>query len=320
MLTAGRLRRSLIDELGLRRHGLELIEPEARLLALRPDAEPLTFWRDADRTATELRAHSAADAAAYPKFDAHVRTIAGFLGQMNATIPPRLDRPSSGDAAGALGLGRAFRALGPKPGRELTRALPMAVADFVGEWFESDAVRAALAARGTRFTAMGPWSAGTALVLLNDSAGNDGGAAGESVHARGGPTAVTDALAAAARAAGVEIRTEAAVERVITENGSVRGVRLEGGDSLWAPVVACAVDPKTVLTTWIDPVVAGPQLRWRAGNIRTPGRTARLSVTLTALPQFTRGGRPSLTLSGQILTAPGIDDLERALDASSTAS
>ena len=54
-----------------------------------------------------------------------------------------------------------------------------------------------------------------------------------------------------------------------------------------APVVACAVDPKTVLTSWIDPVVAGPQLRWRAGNIRTPGRTARLTLTLTALPEFT---------------------------------
>ena len=73
---------------------------------------------------------------------------------------------------------------------------------------------------------MGPWSAGTALVLLNDSAGNDGGAAGESVHARGGPVAVTDALAAAATAAGVEIRTGAEVERVLTRAGRVEGVRL----------------------------------------------------------------------------------------------
>ncbi len=111
-------------------HGLELVEPEVRLLALRPDAEPLTFWRTAERTAEELRAHSAADADAYPKFDAHVRTMARFLGQVNDTIPPRLDRASTGDASGALSLGRAFRALGPKPGRELTRALPMAVADL----------------------------------------------------------------------------------------------------------------------------------------------------------------------------------------------
>ena len=57
--------------------------------------------------------------------------MAGFLGKMQDTTPPRLDRASRGDAGGALGLGRAFRALGPKPGRELTRALPMAVADLV---------------------------------------------------------------------------------------------------------------------------------------------------------------------------------------------
>lgn len=315
VLTAGRLRRSLVDELELRRHGLELIEPEVRLLALRPDAEPLTFWRSAQRTATGLRDHSAADAETYPRFDAHVRTMATFLGRVNETIPPRLDRASRGDAGGALGLGRAFRGLGAKPGREITRALPMAVADLVGEWFESDAVRAALAARGTRFTAMGPWSAGTALVLLNDSAGNDGGAAGESVHARGGPTAVTDALAAAAIEAGVEIRTQAAVERVITDHGRAQGVRLEGGEQLFAPVVACAVDPKTVLTRWVDPVVAGPQLRWRAGNIRTPGRTARLTLTLTGVPEFT-GVTETAQLEGRILTAPGIDDLEQAFDAS----
>ncbi len=316
VLTAGRFQRSLIDELELRRHGLELVEPDVRLLALRPDGgEPLTFWRDTARTARDLRAHSAADADAYPKFDAHVRTIARFLGQVNDTIPPRLDRASTGDASGALGLGRAFRALGPKPGRELTRALPMAVADFVGEWFESDAVRAALGARGTRFTAMGPWSAGTALVLLNDSAGNEGGAAGESVQARGGPTAVTDALAAAALEAGVEIRTETAVARIDAEDGRTRGVRLENGDTVWAPIVACAVDPKTVLTSWIDPVVTGPQLRWRAGNIRTPGRTARLTLTLSALPEFTGVDDPS-RLAGRIVTAPGIDALERAFDAS----
>ncbi len=315
VLTAGRMRRSMIDELGLRSHGLELVDPPARLLALRPDAPPLTFWRDVDRTALELGEHSAADAAAYPKFDAHVRAMAGFLGTMQETTPPRLDRASRGDAGGALGLGRAFRALGPKPGRELTRALPMAGADLVGEWFESDAVRAALVARGTRFTAMGPWSAGTALVLLNDSAGNDGGAAGESVHARGGPVAVTEALAAAATAAGVEIRVGAEVERVLTRAGRVEGVRLSDGTEISAPVVACAVDPKTVLTRWVDPVVVGPQLRWRAGNIRTPGRTARVTLQLKSLPEFT-GVDDSARLSGRILTAPGVDDLERAFDAS----
>jgi phytoene dehydrogenase-like protein len=282
-----------------------------RLLALSADQPPLTFWGSAERTAEELRAVSTADADAYVRFDEHVRAVAGFLGRLNSSTPPRLDRPHRDGAGDAVGLGRAFRGLGTKRGRELTRALPMAVADLVGEWFESDRVRAALAARGTRFTAMGPWSAGTALVLLNDSAGNDGGAAGESVLATG----LAEALAAAATEAGVEIRTGATIEAITAPDGRVAGVTLEGGEQLWAPIVAATVDPKTVLTHWIDPVVAGPQLRWRAGNIRTPGRTARVTLELSALPEFTGVTDPA-QLSGRILTAPGIDALEQAFDAS----
>ena len=85
-----------------------------------------------------------------------------------STTPSRLASTErrGGTPAARSGWAGRFVGSGAKPGREITRALPMAVADFVGEWFESDAVRAALAARGTRFTAMGPWSAGTALVLL----------------------------------------------------------------------------------------------------------------------------------------------------------
>src|SRR4029453_11403029 len=102
--------------------------------------------------------------------------------------------------------GRSFKGLGREGSRTILRVLPMAVADLVAEAFEADAVGAALAGRGVRFGAVGPWSAGTAAMLLMDGAGNDGGAAGETVFARGGPGALADALAAAARAAGVGVR------------------------------------------------------------------------------------------------------------------
>ncbi len=127
--------------------------------------------------------------------------------------------------------------------------------------------------------------------------------------------ASTEALTAAATAAGVEIRTDSPIAGVIAPNGRVAGVTLEDGEQLWAPVVAAAVDPKTVLTRWVDPVVAGPQLRWRAGNFRTPGRTARVTLELSALPEFTGLTSPE-QLAGRILTAPGIDALEQAFDSS----
>jgi phytoene dehydrogenase-like protein len=312
--TVGRLGAAVIDDLDLRGHGLELIRPDARMVALREDGPPLTFWSDADRTADGLRAVSAADADAYPRFDAHVRELAGFVAEVQASIPPRLDRAAIGDAAAGLRLARAYRRLGARAARELTRVLPMAVADLVGEWFTDDGVRGAIAARGTLFTAMGPWSAGTALVLVADSAGNDGGAAGQTAFARGGPGALAQALVRAARAAGADVRTGAEVARVITRDGRVEGVELASGEGISASAVACAVDPKTVLTSWIDPVVAGPRLRWRAGTIRTPGATARVDLALSALPAFS-GVSDEAALSGRIVVAPGIDAVERAFDA-----
>jgi phytoene dehydrogenase-like protein len=312
--TAGRLQAGVIADLDLAGHGLELIRPDVRMAALREDAPALTFWADPERTAEGLRASAPADAEAYPGFDAYLRELAGFVAEVQASTPPRLDRAALGDAAAGLRLARAYRRLGPRAARELTRVLPMAAADLVGEWFTHDAVRAALAVRGTQFTAMGPWSAGTALVLLSDSAGNDGGAAGQTAFARGGPAALALALSRAARAAGADVRTGAEVAQVLARDGRIEGVELASGEQITAPTVACAVDPKTVLTSWLDPVLAGPRMRWRAGNIRTPGATARLDLTLTALPAFT-GVDGDESLHGRLVFAPGIDAVEQAFDA-----
>jgi phytoene dehydrogenase-like protein len=320
VLTQGRLRPSVIAELGLRDHGLELERPAVRMLALQDEADPIAFYGDAHRTAQGLAALSAKDAEAYPRYDRHVRALSGFIGRLNATTPPRLDRAGAGDLMGGLKLGKAFRDLGPHTARELTRALPMASADFVREWFEHDGVCGALAARGSLFTALGPWSAGSALVLLNDMAEGDGGAAGEAGSARAadlsGGAALAHALRAAAEAAGAEVRTQSEVVRLLVDSaGAVGGVALASGEESQAETVVCTVDPKTVLTRWLDPVTAGPQLLWRAGNIRTPGHTARVDLTLKKPPAF-RGVDDERLLAGRIVIARGIDELERAFDAS----
>jgi phytoene dehydrogenase-like protein len=205
------------------------------MVALRDHGTPLTFWADAARTAQELAAVSPEDADAYPRFDAHVRVLARFLGELADVTPPRLDAGAVGDWQAGLKLARAYRRLSARAAREFTRALPMASADFVGEWFASDAVRGALAARGSLFTAMGPWSAGTACVLLADSAGNDGGAAGQTTYARGGPLALASALEAAATAAGAEVRTGAEVSRLLVRGARVTGVALASGEEIEAP-------------------------------------------------------------------------------------
>ena len=217
--TVGRIRPSIVRELGLRAHGLSLLAPDVRVFAPQPDGRAVVLHGDLAATADGLRAWSARDAERYAGFDRLVRSIGGFIAQVNAMTPPDVKAPGVGDVLGGLRLGGRYYRLGKGDARSLLRVLPMAIADFVAESFETDALRGALAARAIHGTAMGPWSAGTTNVFLTDSAGNDGGAAGQTVYARGGPGGLSAALAAAVRERGGEIRTGAEVAEITTPTG-----------------------------------------------------------------------------------------------------
>jgi phytoene dehydrogenase-like protein len=315
--TVGRLRPSVVRELDLKAHGLSLVAPEVRAFAPQLDGRAVTLWADADRTAGGLREWSTRDADRYVDFDRLVRSLGRFLGELAAMPPPDIHAPGLADALAGLKLGRTFRGLGKHDGRTITRVLPMAVADFVAEAFECDPVQAAIAWRGVQYCSLGPWSPGSTAVLLMDSAGNDGGAAGQTVFARGGPGAVARALEGACRAAGVEIRSSAGVSAITSQDGRATGVVLDGGEEIEASIVVSGLDPKRTLIRLVDPVALGPSLGWRASNIRTPGVVAKANLVLRKLPSFPAAGDDSeRLLRGRILVAPGIDAIERAFDAS----
>ena len=294
--------------------------PEVRAFAPQPDGRAVTLWAANERTAADLATWSGADSLAWEAFDRQVRALAAFLAALGEKAPPATSGPSLADAITGLLLGRAYKKLSRDDARNLLRVLPMAVADFVGESFETDALRATIAARAVQFTGLGAWSMGTTATLLADSAGNDGGGAGQTVFAKGGPGAVADALAAAARAFGAELRTGAEVAAITTDDGRVTGVALASGEEVRASIVASGLDPKRTLLGLLEPLALGPHLRWRAGNIRQPGTVARVNLALSALPRFPAAGDgddAALRIRGRIVVgATGIDDLERAFDAS----
>jgi phytoene dehydrogenase-like protein len=315
--TVGRLRPSIVRDLGLRGHGLRLVGPEVRVFAPQPDGRAVTLWSDTAQTVEGLRAWSSRDADRYPEFDRLVRSLGRLLAEIAAQAPPDIRSPSLGDALAGLKLGRTFRSLGKRDAHSILRILPMAVADLVAEAFETDAVQAAIAWRGVQYCSLGPWSAGTAAILLGDSAGNDGGAAGQAVFAIGGPGAVSEAVAAAARAAGAEIRCGVEVSAISSRDGAVTGVVLATGEEIPATTVVSGVDPKRTLTRLCDPVAIGPSMLWRAGNYRTPGVVSKVNLVLGGLPRFAAAdGDDERLLRGRIVVAPGIDAMERAFDAS----
>ncbi|HSK62981.1 MAG TPA: NAD(P)/FAD-dependent oxidoreductase, partial [Pyrinomonadaceae bacterium] len=226
---AGPFSAEVAADLKLSPFGLQLIDPPARVLALGADERSVCFYKDVGRTVEEIAKFSAKDAKSYPEFVDSFARIGRVLAPLISMTPPAIDQPAAGDLWHLGKVGLAFRGLGKKDEYRLLRWGPMAVADLVSEWFETELLRAPVAARGIYGAFAGPWSAGTSLGLLWQAA-LDGSAIGSAVRPRGGMGGLTDALTGAAKAAGVEIRTGAGVSALVGADGDAPRVVLEKGE------------------------------------------------------------------------------------------
>ncbi|HEY8411828.1 MAG TPA: NAD(P)/FAD-dependent oxidoreductase, partial [Pyrinomonadaceae bacterium] len=243
--------------------------------------------------------------------------IGRVLAPLISMTPPSIDQPTAADVWQLGKVGLAFRGLGKKDEYRLLRWGPMAVADLVSEWFETELLRATVAARGIYGAFAGPWSAGTSLGLLWQAA-LDGSAIGSASYARGGMGSLSQALAAAAKAAGVEVRTSAAVSSVIGADSDAPKVVLAGGEEIESRAVVSNADPRTTFLDLVDPVDLDPNFLSKMRNYRAPGIAAKINLALDGLPAFSgvNGGDPQTKLGGRIHIGPEIDYLERAFDAS----
>src|SRR5574339_581437 len=181
----GPLRPAVVKDMQLTRR-VEFVRPDPRLVAVTPDGHALMFSSDEQRTIEAIRGYSEADAARYAEFRSTIRRLGGFLDGLVDMTPPSLNGPAAGELWEMLKVGRRFRKLGRTDAFRLLRWMPMAVADLVAEWFSTDLLQAAIAARGIFGMSQGPWSAGTGAVLLLNAAA-DPAPGGSSVMVRGGP-------------------------------------------------------------------------------------------------------------------------------------
>jgi phytoene dehydrogenase-like protein len=309
----GPLWTDIVRDMDLARLGVEFLVPATHVFAAGLDGRALALYDDVGRSAQAIQTLSAKDAAAYPLYRESMTRVSEVLASLLATSPPRIDDPTAGDWWNMLRTGRKFRALGRKDGYRLLRWGPMAVADLVHEWFESELLCATLAAPGVSGTMFGPWSAGSALVLMMREAHQRLG--DHASRVRGGPGTLTQAMASAAAAAGATIRTRAEVQRVIVANGRVTGVALAGGEQVDARAVVSAVDPKTTFLRLVDPIDLTPDFLTKIGNYRAAGTVAKVNLALSALPRFSGLGAHDVEpLSGRIHVGPELDYLERAFD------
>ena len=317
----GPLRADIVRDMRLEQHGLKLTTPEVNTVSLLPDGRALVLYSDAKKAAQEIAQWSQKDAGSYADLGAALGKIGKVIGEALALTPPNIDNPSSGDLWGMLKTGRSIRNLGKKDMYRVLRWGPMAVADLVAEFFDTEPLRAAVAARGIFGTFLGPWSAGSALVLMLRAAADsspDPSPAGSVQHAAGGAGAITLAMATAAKQAGAVIRIEADVTEIRVQDGVATGVVLTTGEEISARAVVSNADPKRTLMRLVDPSHLSPDFIQKIKNYRCVGTVAKINLALSALPEFTAlkmKGNGDL-LGGRIQISPEIDYLERAFDES----
>jgi phytoene dehydrogenase-like protein len=314
--SAATLRAEVVRDMQLEGHGLRLVRPEVAVTALSPDGRALPLYAEVGRAAQEIARFSQKDALKYPELARTLQRFGKVLRMALALTPPDIDHPAANDLWSLLKTGRALRALGKKDLFRLLRWGPMAAADFVSEWFETDLLRAVVAARGIFGTFFGPWSAGSTLVMLLRAAG-DPHPAGSACFAVGGAGAITQAMAQAAQQAGAQIRTGAEAIQICVKDGAAISVILNTGEEISARAVVSNADPKRTLLKLVDPSHLDPSFIQKLRNYRAMGTVAKVNLALAGLPKFTALPEGNDTaLSGRIHIGPEIDYLERAFDES----
>ena len=307
------LRPEIVRDLDLPRHGLHILPLESTLTPL-PSGDYLAQWNDHDQNRRELARHSLRDAEAYDDFGRLLhemaRAVKPFLG-MPAPDPASL-KPR--DLLDVARLARYFRSLGTEKYHALSKLLTMSAADYLDEWFETDALKATKSASGIIGTLLGPRSPGTAYVLLHHYMGEIDGVFRAWGFAKGGNGSVSAAIASAARAAGAEIRTGAPVARVALSNGNARGVILESGEEIGAKVVVSGADPRRTFLTLVGAAHLPADFVESIERYRFRGASGKVNLALSEPPNFTCLPGAGPHLRGAISISPSVDYLERAYD------
>jgi len=311
------LRPEIIRDLELPRHGLHILPLESTLTPLAND-DYLAQWNDHDQNRRELARHSLRDAEAYDEFGLMLHQMARAIKPLLGMAPPDPTSLSLGELRAMAGLGRYFRDMKKEHFHRLTKLLTMSSADFLDEWFETEALKATKSASGIIGTLLGPRSPGTAYVLLHHYMGELDGVFRAWGFAKGGNGSVSAAIAGAARAAGAEIRCNASVGNVLVSGNRAKGVVLEGGEEIRAKTVVSGADPRRTFLDLVGEKNLPAEFVDSIRRFRFRGSSAKVNLALGELPEFTclaaAGINRRAALRGAVSISPSVEYLERAYD------
>src|SRR5581483_1561740 len=230
------------------------------------------------------------DAERIGAYSARLETIANVLRELVLKTPPNLLQgtwtASLPELLKSAAIGRGLAGLDATAKRDLLALFTQSGGDWLDGWFESDPIKALLGFDAIVGNYASPYTPGSGYVLLHHVFGEVNGVKGAWGHAIGGMGAITQAMAAACRERGVDIRTGVAVREVVVEPGRATGVVTESGESFRAPRIVSNLNPKLLFTKLVDPALQPADFRERIARYRNGSGTFRMNVALSELPRF----------------------------------
>jgi phytoene dehydrogenase-like protein len=307
------LRPEIIRELDLPRHGLEILPLDGTFSPM-PDGNHLWRMNDHAKSVREIRRHSRVDAEAYDEFSKMMTPMCRFVKPLLSMVPPDPTTLHLQDLKQLNFLLQRFRELSSDERYTLIQLMTMSAADFLDQWFETDVLKATMSASGIIGTFLGIRSPGTAYVLLHHYMGEIDGAFRSWGFSRGGTGAISNAIAAAARELGVEIRTKAPVGKIVVKNGRAAGVVLQSGEEISATIVSSSVDPHLTFEKFLDASELPADFLEGVRRYKFRGSSGKVNLALDALPKFKAMPGEGAHLRGAISISPSMEYMERAYD------
>ena len=308
-------RKDIIRELRLHEFGFAVLERNPSSFSPFPDGRYLLLGPDGALNRREVAKFSVRDAENYPKYEAMLERVADVIEPTLEMTPPNLLRPGLKDLWRLFKLGRAFQKMGTGMSEAL-EILTGPARTILDRWFESEPVKATLATDAVIGAMAAPSTPGTAYVLFHHVMGETNGKRGVWAYVKGGMGGLTQALAGAAKALGVDIRLNAEVQRILVQNGVALGVALADGDEYRAPVVASNADANVTFNRLMDSRLLPPSFAEAVGRINYDSASLKINVALSELPDFMAcpGRQPGPQHRGTIHICPDQDYIERAYD------
>jgi phytoene dehydrogenase-like protein len=289
---ASMLRPEVISDLKLAEHGLRMVPCDPAIQVAFPDGRVVPWWADRNRAVEEFRKHSAKDAQTFVRVDDRLKKLARYLQPFFLEPPPELDTKSINGWNDLFRVGKRIRGISSSEIAELVSFLTGSLGEFLDRNYESETIKTLFLANNVYGKHGGPYQPGSALGLLfHLLSGGEHELQGFYGHVMGGMGAISEALAAAGRKFGVEIRTSAPVTQIDTREGRARGVILEDGTEIRGRVVLSSADPKRTFLKMMPERELPSEFVRAIRGIKMAGPCAKVNFALSEEPRFT--GTPS---------------------------